>query len=149
MQGVAEMRGPVSETSKVRDMRLGANWFLWVSILSVFNTILVTFFNVGNILIGLGMTRYVEANIGAAGGSQRWAAFAINLGIAWLLAAFGYLTRKGNDVAFILGMFLYFTDAVVTLGYRDFFGFGFHLFALFFMFKGLLASRRRYDPSAE
>jgi hypothetical protein len=149
MQSVADVRGPVSEAPKVRDMHLGANWFLWVSILSVFNTLIITFFNVGNVLIGLGTTRYVEATVGAAGGSQRWAAFAINLGLAGLLAAFGYLTRKGNDVAFILGMFLYFADAVVTLGYRDFFGFGFHLFALFFMFKGLLASRRRYDPSAE
>jgi hypothetical protein len=81
--------------------------------------------------------------------AQRLTGLAINIGIAGIIAAFGYLTRKGGDVAFIVGMFLYVFDAVISLGYRDFFGFGFHMFALFFMFKGLLASRRRYDPSVD
>jgi hypothetical protein len=81
--------------------------------------------------------------------AQRLTGLAINLGIAAIIASFGYLTRKGGDVAFIVGMFLYVFDAVISLGYRDFFGFGFHMFALFFMFKGLLASRRRYDPSVD
>jgi hypothetical protein len=46
-------------------------------------------------------------------------------------------------------MFIYFFDSVVLLGYREFFAFGFHLFCIFFLFKGLLASRRRYDPSVD
>jgi hypothetical protein len=44
-------------------------------------------------------------------------------------------------------MFLYVADAMLILSYKDFFGFSFHLLALFFMFKGLLGSRKRYDPS--
>ena len=99
---------------------------------------------------GLGTTQYVDSHLVAAGPeAQRLAGLAINLGIAGVIASFGYLTRKGGDVAFIIGMFLYVFDSVVALGYRDFFGFGFHMFALFFMFKGLLASRRRYDPSVD
>jgi hypothetical protein len=41
----------------------------------------------------------------------------------------------------VLGIFLYTIDAFLTIGLRDFFGFGVHLIALFFLVKGLLASR--------
>jgi len=144
------VRGPVTEVYKVREMQLGANWFFWVSILAVVNSAIVYYFGIPSLFFGLGTTQYVDAHMVAAGPeSQRLAGLAINLGLAGIIAAFGYLTRKGGDVAFIVGMFLYIFDAVVSLGYRDLFGFGFHLFALFFMFKGLLASRRRYDPSVD
>lgn len=152
MQATTEgVRGPVQETYKVREMQLGANWFLWVSILAVINSLIVWYFGLPSLFFGLGTTQYVDAHLLAAGApeNQRLAGLAINIGIAGLIASFGYLTRKGGDVAFVIGMFVYFFDAVVTLGYRDFFAFAFHLFALFFMFKGLLASRRRYDPSVD
>lgn len=152
MQATTEgVRGPVTEPYKVREMQLGANWFLWVSILAVINSFIVYYFNLPSLFFGLGATQYVDANVitATAPESQRLAGLAINFGIAGIIASFGYLTRKGGDVAFIIGMFLYVFDAVVTLGYRDFFAFAFHLFALFFMFKGLLASRRRYDPSVD
>ena len=34
-------------------------------------------------------------------------------------------------------MFLYAIDAMILIGFRDIFGFGFHLVALFYMFNGL------------
>ena len=146
----AGVRGPITEPNKVREMQLGANWFYWVAILAVLNSIIVWYFGVPSQFFGLGVTQYVDAHMVAAGPeSQRLTGLALNAGIAVVLAAFGFLTRKGGDFAFILGMFLYFFDSIVALGYRDFFGFGFHMFALFFMFKGLLASRRRYDPSVD
>ena len=146
----AGVHGPTNEVYKVREMQLGANWFFWVSILAVLNSLIVWYFGLPSLFFGLGTTQYVDAQMVASGPeAQRFAGLAINLGLAGVLAAFGYLTRKGSDVAFILGMFLYIFDSVVALGYRDFFGFGFHMFALFFMFKGLLASRRRYDPSVD
>jgi len=146
----AGVRGPVSEIYKVREMQLGANWFFWVAILGVINSLIVWYFGLWSQFFGLGATQYFDAQMVAAGAeSQRLTGLAINIGIAAVLAAFGYLTRKGGDVAFIIGMFLYVFDSVIALGYRDFFGFGFHMFALFFMFKGLLASRRRYDPSVD
>lgn len=146
----AGVHGPVRDLNKVRQMQLGANWFLWVSILAVINSVVVFYFGIPSLFFGLGTTQYVDAHMVAAGPeSQRLAGLAINLGLAGIIAAFGYLSRKGGDIAFIIGMFLYFFDTVVALGYRDLFGFAFHLFALFFMFKGLLASRRRYDPSVD
>jgi hypothetical protein len=146
----AGVRGPVKEVYKVREMQLGANWFLWVAILAVVNSVIVYYFGLPSQFFGLGTTQYVDSHLVAAGPeSQRLAGLAINLGLAGIVASFGYLTRKGGDVAFIVGMFLYIFDAIVSLGYSNYPAFGFHLLALFFMFKGLLASRRRYDPSVD
>lgn len=147
---LAGVEGPITEVYKVREMQLGANWFFWVAILAVINSLIVWYFGIPSQFFGLGITHYVDNNMVLAGPeAQRLTGLGLNIMIAAILASFGYLTRKGNDVAFILGMFLYLFDSVVLLGYRDFFGFGFHMFALFFMFKGLLASRRRYDPSVD
>lgn len=150
MQLAEKIHGPADETEKVREMQLGANWFLWMSILAVADIVVSFFAGWAGTFIGLGITRYVDNHMLASGTeADRVAGLAINLGIAGILAAFGFLARRGSDFAFILGMFLYFADAVVLLGYRDIFGFSVHILALFFIFKGLLASRRRYDPSVE
>lgn len=150
MQATANVHGPASEPSKIREMRLGANWFFWVSILAVVNSLFVFFSGLPNLFFGLGTTQFVDAHWIASGPEdQRVAGLAINLGIAGVIAAFGFLARKGGDVAFVIGMFLYVFDMTVALGYRDLFGAAFHIFALFFMFKGLLGSRKRYDPSVE
>lgn len=137
------------DAGKVSAMRFGANWFFWVAILAAASSLLVYFFNFYDHFVGLGVSHYFEVNAAAGADSQRMTALLIALAAAAALALFGYFARQGNDVAFILGMFLYFVDGVVLLGYREFFAFAFHLFAIFFMFKGLLASRRRYDPSVD
>jgi hypothetical protein len=64
-----------------------------------------------------------------------------NILIAAILAMFGLLARRGSDVAFVVGIFLYVIDAFLVIGLRDLFGFGVHLLGLFLLFKGLLASR--------
>jgi hypothetical protein len=69
------------------------------------------------------------------------AGLAINLMIAAALAMFGLLARRGSDIAFVVGIFLYVIDAFLMIGMKDFFGFGVHLLGLFFLVKGLLASR--------
>ena len=61
--------------------------------------------------------------------------------IALAFAGFGWFAKRGSDLAFVVGMFLYVVDAMLSIGLRDFWGFGFHLIALFLIFKGLLASR--------
>lgn len=146
----AGVHGPVGEIAKVREMQVGAHWFFWVAILAAANSLFVFFSGMFELFFGFGVSRYVDANVTfAAIGQTNPAGLIINLVIAAGLAGFGYLTRRGSDTAFIVGMFLYFADSVISLGYRDIFGFSFHIVALFFMFKGLLASRRRYDPSVD
>jgi len=138
-------------TTSVRhvvDMHRGAEWFFWIAALSVINSLAVTFSWTGNMIFGLGATRLVDETFRA----NSLAPVSVNglifsLAIAAAFIYIGYLARRGSDNAFVVGMFLYVIDAMIVLGFKDFFAFGFHLVALFFLFKGLLASRRRYDPS--
>lgn len=132
----------------IHDMRRGADWFFWIAAFSVVNSLLVTFSGTQNALFGLGATRWVDAvlrenslaPVNAIG-------LAINLAIAGVFAALGYYAREGRDRIFAFGIFLYVVDTMIVLGFKDFFAFGFHIVALFFLFKGLWASRRRFDPS--
>jgi hypothetical protein len=149
MQKVGEFYGPADDVEKIREMRLGANWFLWVSLLAAADSIYTFLSGWPSTFFGLGITRYIDNHYLTGSQADQYAGFGLNLAAAGILALFGYFSRRGNDFAFILGMFLYFTDMVVSLGYRDFWGACFHVLAMFFMFKGLLASRRRYDPSVE
>jgi hypothetical protein len=64
----------------------------------------------------------------------------IDLVIAGAFAALGYFARR-NDLVFVLGLFLYSVDALLSLGLKDFFGFAFHFVGLYYMTRGLLASR--------
>lgn len=150
MEHAASLPDLTTDDAKVAEMRRGANWFYWVAILGAVSSLIYHFYDFANHFVHFGMSQYVDAQAAATGvETQRWAALVFNLGIAGVFAAFGYFGRRGSDLAFIFGMFLYFFDAVVLLGYREFFAFGFHLFAMFFIAKGLLASRRRYDPSVD
>jgi hypothetical protein len=119
----------------------GADWFFWLAILSVINSLIVFYYQIPNTPIALGLTQWLDGTSGAFNGSMSSSELVINLLIAGVLAAFGYLARRGSDIAFVLGMFVYLMDAFLMIGLRDFFGFGVHLIALFFLFKGLLASR--------
>ena len=150
MQDAANLTDLNSDDAKVGEMRAGANWFYWVAILAVIGTFLVYFFDFQTHFINLGTSQYLDGRF-AAGSPEtaKWMMFFFDIALAGIIAAFGYFARKGSDLAFIIGLFLYFVDAVVLLGYREIFAFGFHLFAMFFIFKGLLASRRRYDPSVD
>ncbi len=139
---------PTSFYTKVSDMHRGAEWFFWIAALSVINSLVVTFGAMGDTLFGLGGTRVIDQYLraGSLGGVEAWW-LPLSLLLPLAFAGLGYLAWRGSDKAFIIGMFLYAVDAMIVIGFRDFFAFGFHLVALFFMFKGLLASRKRYDPS--
>jgi hypothetical protein len=139
---------PAVLNDHVSDMRRGANWFFWVSILSVINSLLVTYSGTANFIFGLGATRWIDEALRANSLSAvTVSGMLLGLAVAGLFAVFGYFGRLGNDKAYVLGIFLYVVDAMIVLGFKDFFSFGFHLLALFFLFKGLFASRRRFDPS--
>lgn len=148
MENVENIRDTPSDETKSAEMRSGANWFYWIAVLSVINSLIAAFGSNAAFLVGLGATQYVDVMAGQSGSAgARWAALVVNIAIAGVFAAFGYFARKGSDIAFIIGMFLYFADALLMLAYRDIWAFAFHILALFFMFKGLLASRKRSDPS--
>ena len=150
MQAEANFEASLDQAYKAREMRLGANWFLWISIASVVHSLIVYFFATPGMAFGLGVNHYIDNNVTLASfEGKNVGGLLINLAIAGVFAGFGYLARRGNDAAFIVGMFLYVFDLVVVLGYSDYWGAGIHFLVLFFLFKGLLASRRRYDPSVD
>ncbi len=124
----------------------GANWFFWLAALSVVNSLTVYFIGIRNTPFAFGVTQWVDGTNGPMT-AEGWAP---PLHLSWLIidilvaagfAGFGYLARRGSDLAFLLGIFLYVVDAILSIGLRDFFGFSFHLVGFFFLFRGLLASR--------
>ncbi len=150
MQLADSIHETLTPAEKERDMRSGANWFYFIAALAVLNWLSVAFGGTINSPVGLGTTQVADRMLATTGGTGTeipWAGLAITLVIAAIFAGLGYLSRRGSDITFIVGMFLYVLDAMISLALREFFGFSFHLLALFFMFKGLLASRKRYDPS--
>ena len=119
----------------------GADWFIWLAILSVINSLIVYYYNIPNTTIALGITQWVDGTTTAFNSAMTTSALGINLLIAAAFAMFGLLARRGSDIAFVVGIFLYVIDAFLMIGMKDFFGFGVHLLGLFFLIKGLLASR--------
>lgn len=139
---------PASIYDHVSDMRRGANWFFWIATLSVINSLLVTFSGTANFIFSLGAARWIDEAFRANSlASVTVSGMLLGLAVAGLFAVLGYFARMGNDRVYVLGIFLYVVDAMIILGFKDFFSFGFHMVALFFLFKGLFASRRRFDPS--
>ena len=118
----------------------GADWFFWLAILSLINTLLVYYYNLPNTPIALGVTQWLDGT-NAFGVSMSSQSLGLNIIIAGVLAMFGLLARRGSDLAFVVGIFLYVLDAFLIVGQREFWGFGIHLIGLFFLVKGLLASR--------
>lgn len=124
----------------------GANWFYWLAALSVINSLVVYFVGIRNTPVAFGLTQWLDGTTGALT-AEGWNP---PLGLTWLLidiliaavfAAFGYLARHRHDVFFVIGIFLYAMDALLSLGLKEFYGFGFHVIGLFFLLKGLFASR--------
>ena len=119
----------------------GANWFFWLAILSVINTLIVYRYSTPNTPVALAITQWFDGTAGDFNVSMSTQSLVINLLIAAALAGFGVLARRGSDLAFVVGIFLYIVDAMLAIGLREIFGFSVHLIALFFLVKGLLASR--------
>ena len=119
----------------------GADWFFWIAILSLINSLIVFYYQTPNSPLALGITRWLDGTTSGFNASMTTGGLLTNLLVALVLAVFGLLSRRGNDIAFVVGIFLYVIDAMLVIGLQDFFGFGVHLIALFFLVKGLLASR--------
>ena len=119
----------------------GADWFFWIAILSLINSLVVFYYQTPNTPLALGITRWLDGTTTGFNASMTLGGLITNILVAVVLAVFGLLARRGSDIAFVVGIFLYILDSMLVIGLRDFFGFGVHLIALFFLVKGLLASR--------
>lgn len=135
----------------------GANWFYWIAGLSLINSII--FLSGGNwsFFAGLGFTQVIDAivsEINKSAGSSVIGiiAFVIDVIIAGIFFVCGLWANKLQTWAFIVGMVLYFLDAILILILGAYLAAAFHAFALFMMFRGFSAARQinaSQNPAAQ
>jgi hypothetical protein len=129
-----------------RKLKAGANNFYWIAGLSVINSLVFIFGGGITFVVGLGITQLVDGF--AYGFAQsipvyailfRAIGFMISILISGVFVLFGVFAAKAKKWSFIIGMVLYSLDAILMLVFKDFLGFGFHLFFLFLLYGGLRA----------
>ena len=123
--------------------RSGANWFFWIAGLSLLNSVMLHSGSNWSFIVGLGITRLIDAvALNSATGPMATAiALALDAFVAGFFVLFGVLARKRYIAAFVIGMILYAADGLLFLMVKDWLSMGFHVLALVFIFKGLTACR--------
>ena len=125
----------------------GASWFFWIAGLSVINSAVVLLGSQWSFLIGLGITQVIDgialAVVQQVGEhiatTAKLVAFGLDVVVAGTFALWGILAMKRHRWAYVLGMILYALDGLIFLLVGDYLSLGFHVFALFFLFKGFKA----------
>lgn len=131
-----------------REFKSGAGWFYWIAGLSLINSVIVLFEIGGwNFVFGLGITQIVDGiSIGLSAEFEsvviKGLALAIDFIIAGIFILFGVFANKRHQWAFIVGMALYALDTIVFILVQDIFSILFHVFALYFIFRGFKASKQ-------
>ena len=134
----------------LRAMGSGANWFYWIAGLSLLNSVIQMFDSDRSFVVGLGITQVFDAiaSLAAkeagpgAGTVLRGIAFALDVCVAGVFALFGWQAGKRRRWAFLLGMILYFLDALIFLLASDWLSLGFHAFALVGIWAGFSSLRK-------
>jgi hypothetical protein len=126
-------------------MRSGISWFYWIAGLSMVNSIVSIAGGSMSFVVGLAVTQAVDAFAGvfiqklSSNGTLIMHAIAlfIDLTIAGLFVAAGYLGQKRITWAIILGMAIYALDGVLAVVFKDWMAAIFHLWALWSIWRGL------------
>ena len=132
---------PASLAPVLQQVKSGAGWFYWIAGLSLVNTIASLSGSGWGFIIGLGVTQVFDAIAGAAGGGGKFIAIGLDAVVLGIFVLFGFLAGKCKGWAFLVGMILYALDGLIFLVMADWMATGFHVLALFFMFKGWQACR--------
>jgi hypothetical protein len=122
-------------------VRSGASWFYWIAALSLINSIAAFSGSSWRFIIGLGITQLLD-EIGASipsGGKA--VVLVLDVLAAGMFVGFGWFAQKGHLWAFLVGMIVFALDGLVFLLAQDWLGVGFHVFILYFLFRGFNACR--------
>ena len=125
----------------------GSGWIFTIAALSAVNTV-IGLFNIDiGFIFGLGLTQLIDVfGLLIAEGFPdltlviRGTATLLSLGIAGVLAVFGYFGRRRMTWAFILVLLGYFVDTGISVFIEDWIGALFHLVALFMIGRGAWSS---------
>ena len=134
-----------------RQMKNCAYNFYWIAGLSMVTSIIIVFSAQPSFVVGLGVTQIIDITVHNLAETLPNPVLIHGLGLLLdfflcsIFALCGILAARGYRWAFIAGMLFYALDAILTLVSMDFFGFGFHLFFLWFLFSGLQALNKLKD----
>jgi hypothetical protein len=132
----------------------GAGWFYWIAGLSLLTSIISLSGGTWSFLAGLGVTQVFDGialalkNSGTGDWVKGFSLF-LDLLAAGTFILLGVFAKKGSTAAYITGMVLYGLDAIILLAFREWFGAGFHAFALIQIWIGFSALRWLNGRSAE
>lgn len=131
---------------QTRRQQSGANWFFWIAALSLINSVIVLMGGRWSFLAGLGVTQIIDGFASALarefGGAATAIALLLDLGAAAVVTFFGLLARQRHSWAFIIGMAVYVLDGVLFVLVQDWLPAAFHAYALFYIYRGLVANNR-------
>nr|WP_320147011.1 hypothetical protein [uncultured Anaeromusa sp.] len=116
------------------EYKSGARWFYWVAAMSIINEASFQIHMSWNFAIGLGITQVVNVLFqnGIVSGI-------VTLILAGVFLFFGKMAHKGYNWAFIVGMIVYSLDGILFILAQDYIGLGIHVFALYYMYRGMKA----------
>ena len=131
----------------INQVKSGANWFYWIAGLSLVNSLIFFFGGNWSFFAGLGITQILDAIVDQVSGHGEFSVIkiivlAVDLIIAAIFVLCGLWAGKLQIWAFIVGMVLYFLDGILLLLLGAYFPAGFHVFALYMIFRGLSAAQQ-------
>jgi hypothetical protein len=132
---------PVEDASMVAQLKSGASWFYWIAGLSLINSLVALTGNDWHFILGLGITRVLDAIGAEFGGGGKIVTFILDLLVAGLLILFGVFGYKRHLWAFIVGIVLFALDSLFFVVASEWLGVAFHAFVLFCLFRGMQACR--------
>jgi hypothetical protein len=129
----------------IRRAKGGINWFYWVGMLSIINTIIFVTGGMPNFFLGLGVTQLVnEYTVLVATGTQiaplmRLVAGAIDVLLAGVFILFGYRGQRSYRSWIVAGIVVYTLDGLIFLVFSVWLGVAFHAFVIYSLVQGLRA----------
>jgi hypothetical protein len=138
---------PVKVLKLQAQRKSGVGWFYAIAAFSVINLIILASGGGVNFVIGLGVTQIVDV-LGIvlseklspnAAATFRIIGGAVTVSVAGIFVLFGVLANRGHTWAFVIGVTLYALDGLLFLWLQDWLSFGFHVFAILMLLKGLSA----------
>ncbi|MGA2630691.1 MAG: hypothetical protein ABSG54_10810 [Terriglobia bacterium] len=131
----------LQKLATAKRIQVGANWFFWIAGLSLVNSVIALAGGGTRFVLGLGITQVVDA-IAQQANMGKGVPLVVDLVAAGIFVPFGLQARKRQNWAFLVGMILYALDGLLFVLVKDILGIGFHLFALFFIYKGMKANEQ-------
>ena len=130
----------------LRQGQSGANWFFLFGALSMVNTIVSLGNGSWSFLAGLGITQFIagfaKAFAQSGGSAPIVIALLANAVAAGVFVLFGLMARRQQSWAFIVGMACYAADGLIFVLVQDWLSIAFHLFALYCISKGFIATNK-------